>query len=313
MKEYGISVSDAGRRLDRFCESILAGAPSSFIYKMLRKKNIVLNDKKAEGKETLQNGDTVKFYLADDTFSKFSKKHDDEPDLSHLMPPVVYEDADILIVNKPSGMLTQKSAPEDISLNEICLSYVTEKKESVPGNDMTFTPSVCNRLDRNTSGLVTFAKTYRAARFLTSAFRDRTIHKFYDCIVVGKITEDMSLSAKLSKDAAANKVTIGDEGRDIITNICPVRTNDTLTYVKVQLITGRPHQIRAHLASVGHPLIGDGKYGDANINSEYKKKYGLRHQLLCCTKLVFPGNCEIQALSGKEITISVPDIFNRVM
>lgn len=312
MKEYNISGSDAGRRLDRFCENILSAAPASFIYKMLRKKNIVLNDKKADGGETLKLGDVVKIYLSDETFSKFAKKQETGRDLSYLMPPVVYEDEDILIVNKPAGMLTQKSSASDVSLNEICLSYVINNAKDSESLK-TFTPSVCNRLDRNTSGLVTFAKTYRAARFLTKAFKDRTIQKYYECIVVGNIREDMSLSGKLSKDTSKNLVTVGDEGRDVRTNIHPLKSNENLTYVEAELITGRPHQIRAHLASIGHPLLGDGKYGNGKINKIYRDKYGIDHQLLCCTKLVFPEKCNITSLSGKAVEINVPEVFNKVM
>ena len=128
---------------------------------MLRKKNILLNDKKASGNELLCTGDTVRFYLSDDTFEKFSAKVAVNIDASGKMPDIVYEDADILIVDKPSGMLTQRSSADDISLNEICLSYVNLNKQQANDEPDSFTPSVCNRLDRNTSGLVTFAKTYR--------------------------------------------------------------------------------------------------------------------------------------------------------
>ena len=314
MKEYTISENDEGRRFDKYIMNILKNAPSSFTYKMLRKKNIVLNDKKASGTETLRTGDNVKIYLSDETFEKFSKRDVGDHSLINLMPPVVYEDSDILIVNKPSGMLTQKSDPSDVSLNEICLSYVCDSTDNDNVSDASFRPSVCNRLDRNTSGLVTFAKTYRAARNLSEAFRNRTIHKYYKCVVKGIISEDMELTGTLIKDETTNKVTVGSadkNGSYIDTRIHPLYQGEDLSYVEVMLITGKTHQIRAHLAYAGHPILGDPKYGDRLLNEKYKKSHGIDSQMLVCYKLVIPDDFPISSIAGK--TFSIDDDLMKVM
>ena len=313
MKEYEITKADEGRRLDKFIMHILSEAPASFAFKMLRKKNIVLNDKKASPDDVLRCGDNVKFYLSDETLDKFSKKTREAVSLDGLMPPVVYEDEDVLIVNKPSGMLTQKSKADDISLNEICLSYV-EKKQKDKTEAGAFTPSVCNRLDRNTSGLVTFAKTYRGARYLSEAFRDHSFGKFYRCIAKGNV-ENADVEGRLVKDEKSNTVTIlpdGTEGSLIHTKIRNIRSNGDLSLVDIELITGKTHQIRAHLASLGHPLIGDPKYGDRKTNDEYRKRYNISSQMLVCYKLVVPDDFPLADIAGKTIEIPVPDDFDEV-
>ena len=315
MKEFVISDKDEGKRLDKYINGILKNAPSSFVYKMLRKKNIVLNDKKAAGNELLKNGDRIKLYLSDDTFSAFSARPATHPVLDANMPPVVYEDDDVLIVDKPSGMLSQRSKASDISLNEICLSYLYERKIITDESLMSFVPSICNRLDRNTSGLITFAKTYRGAKYLSEAFRSRTIHKYYRCIVVGVINEDINLTGRLSKNRDTNKVTVDKQKGDSFINtvVHPVKTNGKLTEAEVTLITGKTHQIRAHLASESHPRLGDDKYGDRNINAIYKKRYGISSQLLVCHKLVFPDGFSLKALSGKTLSVKIPEMFTKVM
>ncbi len=313
MKEYNISGRDCGQRLDKYIMRILPKAGISFVYKMLRKKNIVLNGKKASGKELLCNGDNIRFYLSDDTFSSFAKEDESVGDLAHLMPQIAYEDDDVLIVNKPSGLLSQRSKADDISLNEICLSYVRDAVQTA--EDATFRPSVCNRLDRNTSGLVTFAKTYRAANILSEAFRDHKIGKFYRCIVLGT-PEEALLEGYLEKDSAKNIVTISNSsngGSYIKTKVTPIRTAGDICLCEIELFTGKTHQIRAHLAGCSHPIIGDCKYGNSVINERYRKEYGIRSQMLVCHKLVFPNGFKLDLLSGKTIEISLPKEWQKVM
>lgn len=313
MKEFSVSKYEEGRRLDKYIMNILKLAPSSFVYKMLRKKNIVLNGGKATGKELLSSGDSVRFYLSDETFDRFSKEGG--PDIKDIgtMPDIVYEDEDVIIVNKPAGMLTQRSSATDVSLNEICLSYV-KRKGALKGG--SFTPSVCNRLDRNTSGLVTFAVSYRAARILSEAFRKRIPGKYYKCVVSGVLRNEMKLSGYLIKDDDTNTVRITDGsmgGARIETEISPVRDNGKLTLLDVKLITGKTHQIRAHLSAAHFPIVGDTKYGDTSVNRYMRDKYGIRSQLLVCDRLVFPEGFPLPALSGRSFSIDVPDDFSKVM
>ncbi|MBR6160210.1 MAG: RluA family pseudouridine synthase [Lachnospiraceae bacterium] len=314
MKEFIITENDEGRRMDKYVMNILRGAGPSFTYKMLRKKNIVLNDGRAGGKELLKSGDSIKIYLSDETFEKFSEKNDTGIAADHPMPPIVYEDDDMMIVNKPAGMLTQKAGAKDVSLNEICLSYIKAQDPEAYRNSQ-FTPSVCNRLDRNTSGLVTFAKTYRAARCLSEGFSDKTLHKIYKCIAVGVIKEDMDLTGVLVKDAATNTVTISDKGDGayIETIVHPITNNGKLTIAEVSPLTGRTHQIRAHMAYAHFPLLGDNKYGDTSVNDIYRKKYGIKSQILVCTAISFPDGFEIAAVAGKTFEIAFPEEYMQVM
>ena len=319
MKEFVIPDCDSGIRLDKYISRVLSAAPMSFAYKMLRKKNIVLNDKKAAGSEILNAGDTVKFYLADDTFDKFTSGNNENSinkKESLPLPEVIYEDEDVLIANKPSGMLTQRAKKDDVSLNDVCLLYLADKGEYDPGDPAAFTPSVCNRLDRNTSGLVCFGKTYKGARLLSAAFRERTIHKYYIAVLRGVMEKDLELTGSLVKDERTNKVSVSDDekaGSYIRTIVHPIRHNNELTLVEIELITGKTHQIRAHMAHIDHPLLGDMKYGDDRLNGKYKKLFGISSQLLSCTKIVFPADTAFGKLAGTEVKIPVPDKFIKVM
>lgn len=315
MKEIVISANDEGRRLDKYLLALLCNCGSPFIYKMLRKKNIILNDSKASGRELLNAGDNIKLYFSDESYEKFTSRGARQVAAGAVMPPIIYEDEDIMIVDKPSGMLSQRSSGDDISLNEICLSYLYDKQEKTDRSEETFTPSICNRLDRNTSGLVTFAKTYRGARVLTQAFRVRSVHKYYECIVKGRIDEDIHLCGSIKKDEKTNKVTItSDMNGDIIeTKIHPLIPGDELSRLEICLITGKTHQIRAHLASIGHPILGDYKYGNKAVNDKYRKSFGIDSQMLVCTRLEFPADLDLPDIAGKIVCIKVPGIFEEVM
>ena len=299
MKKLIVGTNESGQRLDKYLGKTLSEAPKSFIYKMLRKKNITLNDKKADGSEKLNVGDTVTFWLSDETFDKFKGAVENMPVKRLPKPEIIYEDNQIIIMNKAPGMLSQKAAPEDVSINEMMIGWLLESGQLTKEMFQTFHPSVCNRLDRNTSGLITGGKTLAALQFLSEGFRDRTIHKFYFCVVTGKVTEKVRLHGYLHKDE---------------TEYEPLAEGKNCTLLKVFLITGRTHQIRAHLASVGHPIIGDYKYGSPEMNMAFKKEYGIKRQLLHAAILKMP-ECQppFDNLSGKIFTAPLPKDFVRVM
>lgn len=346
MQEMTIGPNQAGQRFDKFLHKCLPEAGNSFLYKMLRKKNITLNGKKAEGREFLQQGDVVRMFFAEETFLKFSggkfsdggsqspadtgehrrcaKNTGEQTYLRAYREltgiSVIREDADIVILNKPAGILTQKAKADDLSLNEWLTGYLLETG-GISGDELrTFRPSVCNRLDRNTSGLVLCGRTLAGSRYLSEIIRTREIGKFYRTICVGEIREATHLTGYLYKDTTANKVqilpepAIGAAGRqtahknivceNISTDYHPLATNGVFTLLEVELITGKTHQIRAHLSSIGHPVIGDYKYGNRSVNDRLKAVYGLEHQLLHAHRMVFPD--------GTEVTAPYPELFERL-
>lgn len=329
MYQKTITEREAGQRFDKYLHKLLPEAGSSFLYKMLRKKNIVLNEKKADGSEKIACGDVVSVYFAEATLRKFmgngktgGQNMPDPafPALSEAAFPditVLYENAHILLADKPAGVLTQKAARKDVSLNEWLVDYLLQKKQISPEELRTFRPSACNRLDRNTSGIVLCAKSVPGAQMLSGALKARSLHKFYRLYVKGSLTEEQTIEGFLLKDESSNKVRIyADQRSDaslIRTRYIPIRQEPDKTLLEVELITGKTHQIRAHLASIGHPLLGDYKYGDRSFNEQYHKKFRVEHQLLHAYKVVFPPLSEpFEDISGSVFCAPVPEIFDRV-
>ena len=307
MKEIVINENEAGQRLDKFLGKLLKEAPASFYYKMLRKKNIVLNGKKATGNEKLTAGDSVKLFLSDETFEKFAgKQQTKDPVVSvpHISLEIVYENHDVLAINKPAGMLSQKAKKEDISANEYILQYLLESGTITRERLHTFKPSVCNRLDRNTSGILVAGKTLNGLQQMSKAFRERSMEKYYLAIVAGHISKPRRIEGYLKKDGQTNQVRIfskpSKDAKPIITEYRPLKLLGQVTLLEVHLITGRSHQIRAHLASIGHPVIGDTKYGNPRLNREFLKNAGVTHQLLHAYRLFLADGTKIQADAPKE-------------
>lgn len=308
MKELRIEESDSNQRFDKYLKRVLTEASISFIYKMLRKKNITLNDKKADGTEKLNTGDIVKIWFSDETFAKMTGADERDEfyyslkEAAHDLD-VVFEDDDMIIINKPSGVKSQKDSPADISINEMAISYLINEKGLTEESFKHFHPSVCNRLDRNTSGIVLFAKNLHTAQLLGKALKERSCKKLYRAVVIGRIDDEQQIEGFLSKDEATNKVSITKTetkaSKPIKTAYRPIsHIGDDFTLLEIHLITGRTHQIRAHLASIGHPILGDNKYGNTIIN----KKNKVRGQLLHAYSIEFSD--------GRKFVCDLPGEFN---
>lgn len=321
MRQITVSANEAGQRLDKLLSKYLNKAPKSFFYKMLRKKNITLNGKKAEGNEKLQPGDEIKLFLSEETIAAFQEL----PKLSPIKEerlPIVYEDAHILLINKPAGMLSQKAAPSDVSLVEHVISYLLRTGAIKEADLEVFRPGICNRLDRNTSGLVAAGKSLPGLQAMNALFKERSLHKYYRTIVVGTLSKPQRIEGWLSKNEKTNQVQIYKKEQEDALPICteyfPLKQlsigGKPYTYLEINLITGRSHQIRAHLASIGHPLIGDPKYGNSSTNEYFRKHYGLKYQLLHAYRLELPVlTGTLEALSTQQFYAPLPALFTKLV
>ena len=330
MIEIIVGKNESGQRLDRVLEKIFVNANTGFIFKMLRKKNITLNDKKADGKERLEQGASIKLWFSDESFEKLSgKKAGNIKDLEEkptankkstetFKSYIVYEDENTVIINKPAGLLSQKAYENDISVNDLLLDYLEFDSKALN----TFKPSICNRLDRNTSGLMVCGKTLEGLRVNNELIKTKAVSKYYLAVVKGRVEKTGSINAWLYKDEKTNKVTVKEKSFEsaefIQTEYEVLDYFKDATLLLVKLITGKTHQIRAHLSSISHPIIGDFKYGDKSVNEKFKREYGIKSQLLHSFRLVYP-NSDIsdtdtfKALKGKCFEASYNNDFRKVI
>ncbi len=323
MKILTVNENEAGQRLDKLLAKYLDKAPKSFLYKMLRKKNITLNQKKAAGSEKLRVGDEIRLFLSEETMENFSSPRK-EASLSGSIPKpeIIYEDSHVLLLNKPAGLLSQKARPEDISLVEQLTSYLLESGQLRPEDLKSFRPGVCSRLDRNTSGLVAAGKTLAGLQALNHLIRTRSLGKYYRTVALGTIKESRRVEGWLRKNEKTNQVSVyPTEQKDslyICTEYIPLQSlvlkGLPCTFLEIRLVTGRSHQIRAHLASLGHPLLGDPKYGNPKFNQYAAKDLGLHFQLLHAFRLEFPQlSGTLKELSGRKFTAPLPSVFDKIL
>ncbi|MBO5907041.1 MAG: RluA family pseudouridine synthase [Clostridia bacterium] len=313
MRELKIGKNDAGQRLDKFITKAI-GIPMSLLYKSIRLKKIKVNRKRAENGQILLEGDTVQCFLAEELF----KKADGELTFEKSLPKldIVYEDENILLVNKRPGMSVHEDEHgESDTLIHNILGYLYSKGEYSPKDEQSFTPALCNRIDRNTGGIVIAAKNAEALRVMNEKIKRREIDKFYLAAVHGiPSPAEATVKGYLKKDDKNNIVKVYDKNpprgaKEIITKYKVISKSADTSLIEVELLTGRTHQIRAHMAYIGHPLVGDGKYG---VNKEDKKR-GYKYQALCSYKLRFSfdksESTALDYLDGKEFKIPKDKIY----
>lgn len=308
MKSFTITKNDAGQRASKFLEKAVPALPKSLLHKYLRIKRIKRNGKRCAPDDMLQVGDILELYINDEFFGEGRQ------DFLFLKAPsqvdVVYEDENILLVDKKPGLVVHEDDLHTVdTLIHRILHYLYDKKEYNPDSENSFVPSLCNRIDRNTGGLVIAAKNAEALRIMNQKVKDREITKLYLCLVHGAPKPpEATLKDFLLKDSATNQVKVYSRpvpnGRTILTHYRMLQSNGAYSLLEVNLLTGRTHQIRAHLAYYGHPLVGDAKYG---VNKK-NQGTGFRHQALYAYKLRFDFSTESESgclayLAGKEFQV----------
>ena len=310
MRQIEISANDSGQRLDKFLTKKFRNMPQSLMYKYIRTKYIKLNGKKCDISSRLQTGDILTLYIKDEFFEEEYDSYD------FLKAPVkldiIYEDENIMLLNKKPGLLVHPDETYHFdSLIARIQHYLYDKGEYDPKNENSFAPALVNRIDRNTGGIVIAAKNAETLRIMNQKLKDREIEKLYLCIAVGIFKKkEALLTDYLEKNEKQNRVYISKKPNEttktIKTKYKVLAEKDGLSLVEAALLTGRTHQIRAHLAYIGHPLLGDGKYGKNEIN----RKYGFKYQALYSYKLTFRFTTDsgiLEYLNGKSFT--APEIW----
>ena len=311
MISYKIIETESGQTLEKYVRKVLNTAPLSFIYKLFRKKDIKVNGHWEKEKYILTNGDEVSIYVTDEQLEEFNKKNSYQPNDS-IKDWIIYEDRNVLLINKPRGVLVQKDDhSSDKALDQLVIEYLMFKGEYDPQKEQGFKPGPAHRIDRNTSGIVIFGKNHASLVYLFELLKNHElIGKHYISLVCGDVEEDGVVEAPLRKNFDQKKVVVAsvkDGGKPSKTIYHVLEHLNGYTLLDLILVTGRTHQIRAHMSYIRHHVVGDTKYGDFKANNFFKKEYGFENQFLHASELHF-GKLEkpLENLSSKSFKAEMP-------
>ncbi len=307
MKEFLIGKEASNQRADKFVRKFLSDAPLSFIYKVFRKKDVKVNHHWIPAEYILQEGDVLQIYITEEQLQSFQKSAPITP--KPFPYPIIYEDENILIVQKPKGILVHGDETEKRkTLTNDVLNYLYGKGEYDPRKQVGFTPAPAHRLDRNTSGLVIFGKNIPTLQTLYDVFKNHEeMDKKYYALVVGTVTKDGDIRLPLSKNEKTGLVRVDSNGKSAWTEYHVVKKWKEYTLLSISLHTGRTHQIRVHLSAIGHPIVGDSKYGNFAVNKSFAEKYHYENQFLHAYSISFFDMPEpLNYLSGKEFHATLP-------
>jgi len=306
-----IGANEAGQRTDKFMRKVLGDVPLSKIYKAFRKGDIRVNGSKIKEKHSLVQGDIVETKYITSEFKKEEFKRIDNK------LKITFEDSNILMVEKWPGVLVHADQKDgEPTLTDYVLSYLFDKGDYRPENEITFTPAPCNRLDRNTSGIVMFGKNFKSLKLLNEMIRERNVEKYYMSLVTGRI-KDGVYEGYIYKNEDANISQVYNvpmpNTKRIAMEVKNIESCGTFSLIDINLLTGRSHQLRAHLSQLGNPIVGDSKYGDKKMNSFFNNKYGLNYQFLYAYKAIFK-NCpeDFYYMENKTIAESLPPVLKKI-
>ena len=318
MQKYAVKKEESGQTLEKYIKKLFPLMPLSLLYKTFRKKDIKVNGHWEKEKYVVNSDDEVSIYIVDDLLDSFKSDIDIIPS-DEIKDRIVYEDENVLIVNKPRGMLVQDDGKSlHKSLDKMVLEYLAFKGEYDPNIENAFTPGPAHRLDRNTSGLVVFGKNIEALQYLFEIFKDHTkINKHYYTLVVGEVIDDGVIEAPLKKNPETGNVSIAslkNGGKRAKTLYHVLQRFDGYTLLDVSLITGRTHQIRAHLSYIGHPVVGDSRYGNFDINKYFEKTFGFKNQFLEAYELSFNDvSGPLKKLNNEIISIDLEEEYSNIL
>ena len=323
MREILISQNEKEQKLLKLLQKYFKGQADSFLYKMLRKKNILLNGKKADGKEILQLGDIVQLYFSEESLGKLLQEREStEKELwtQKWQSAILYEDNHCILFNKPVGLLSENDGSSSFSVNSLLLSYMRTKGELSKEQEKSFRPGIANRLDRNTSGIIIFGKSLGGLQAFAKLLQSHDLEKKYYALVYGDFQKTGLQEHFLEKDKGQNKALESERGKRVKSAFeklaCVESSVGPLSLLSVQIFTGKTHQIRTQLSLLSHPIVGDDKYGDTRKNSRLRKTMPLSYQLLHAYSLRFPKLPEssvLFSLSEKCFFAPLPKAYLEIL